>query len=280
MFLIVMAFQYGSLSLSDGETSYADIPFPAAFAATPPVIIAIVENTSADVTKLLITATVVDKDNEKFTIELSGAPNSDNYTLVWLAGSNDLFFAAITQGRKITSIPTRSVPLSDDDKIPWVRMSPVPLLEMMTWQTVRQNFPNLAASAPAAPTDPGVANQIFLQDGRIFMHNGTRWVYTGVVDSSTWGGANVFTDFREDIIALTSGEQVQDITFLEAFETGTQLMITCQIYNVEAEDKLVLHGIVTSWDHTGFQLTLNAPPDSANYMVYYQARKLTVTPTS
>ena len=74
----------GVSSLTNGQTTQVIAVSPS-FVGVPQVITVVVQNTSADATKFAIAATVVAKSVNGFTVQLTGAPNTANYTLGWVA---------------------------------------------------------------------------------------------------------------------------------------------------------------------------------------------------
>jgi hypothetical protein len=107
----------GTSDLVAGQT-LQEIVVPTAFPVVPQLITVVVLNTSADTTKLAISATVVGKSINGFTVVLTGAPNTANYKLGWSAyletGSSPIApfrtgSAILTQGQLVQTIAVSPV---------------------------------------------------------------------------------------------------------------------------------------------------------------------------
>ena len=173
--------QQGSVSIPDAAATLA-VAFPLAFEETPGVLICSIENSSADVTKLVISAVVTAKSTTGFTVQLSEAVNSANYELHWYSGGVVPDTTLPVQARKITSF-SRSLNIEDPDLITVVRQYPVPHTRTVTWGSVRSQV--LAAleptdvlfQAPAPATDdPGTPGSFLYPGGNyLYFKTATEW---------------------------------------------------------------------------------------------------------
>ena len=274
-----MAYQHGAIDLNMTDLIYT-ITFTTPFSSPPEIIIPVVQNTSGDPSVMDIRATVINTPTgSSCQVILSSIPDTNNYDLVWIAGSLTAVFEAISQGQKISEAPPVDGALADADKLVVLRYGPYIRTQLIDWGDMRTYFPN-AASIPAAPTTAGEAGQVALPSGGspwLFAHNGTQWVRIPVDASSAWTGQNVLTKFREGVTALSNGQQAHAISFSPAFDigdvpNGTYLAIKCQIENVADNPVSLLHGMVTAKSRTGFTFTTNAPTDSANFKLVWDAR--------
>lgn len=267
-----MSFQSGTYALSNGVVDYT-IPFPLTFTSPPGAIIPAVFNI-IDGSSLLLVATVTDKSETEFSVRLDGTPDSNNYVLGWMAGESALLYAAvITIGKKVTDITRASTKPVDADLIPFVSMSPLPASKAMTWEILRSAFVNYLADIPASANSAGITGQFAANEDFIFFRLTTGWVQIPCLAGS-WLTANPNRPEREGVAALTAGEIIQNITFDTPFDSGDDPVVSVQIYNVAAGDKLVLSAMPIASSLSGFSVAMTAEPDTADYKIYYKARQL------
>jgi hypothetical protein len=98
-----MALQQGLLSLVTGEVSY-EVSYPSAFTAPPQLIHTDVYNAAEAESQLWLEAVVTSRSETGFTVDLITPPDTDDYVLSWLAGSEDA--EIVTEG------PDRGIPFS------------------------------------------------------------------------------------------------------------------------------------------------------------------------
>jgi hypothetical protein len=176
-------FQQGLTSLTSGVASAA-ITFDEAFAAVPEVILAVVQNTSGDASKSLISAEVDSSSTSGFTVHLSAAPPTANYQLAWIAGSA----AAIIQlaGRRLSDFPDLASGILDTDYLLITHTDTSPATMRLRWAVLRAFFPNLKSVIPGSPAASGQAGQIVISPKYIYTHDGTLWGQSARATSS-WG---------------------------------------------------------------------------------------------
>lgn len=268
-----MAFDSGRYDLTSGQTSYT-IPFGTAFGTAPDVVVAVVEN-ATDNPFLTITVTVVGRSTTDFDIELSQAPDSNNYDLVWFAGSPEIFFEVITQyQRKMTKLPaTQSVP-NGQDLVPFVQMSPVPRTMVLPWRLVEAYFTRYKAEAPNSPTDPGEPGQWAMDANYIFFHNGTQWGRFPVQYVSSWADDFTFNEFRRDEETLPQAA-THSVVFSSSFPAGnTPVPKALFVKNTTGGDTLYIGVQLTALDLDGFTVALTGVPDSGDYKLFYEFEQL------
>lgn len=273
-----MAYQEGVENLQNGVGVYT-ITFPAAFSSTPDIVIPVVFNTSGDSPKRGLVAHVVDKDQNGFEVELDGLPDSANYQLSWIAGSLTSVFEAIQQGQRASTFPAVDGSLADQDKFLLLRFGPVIRTQTLSWEALREYFPNVVGQLPVAPTTSGAAGEIALPTAVspwLFLHTGTLWGRIPVeVTAAGWSAQSAITSIREGLADLASGQTTHDIVFSEPFDIGVVPLVWCQIRNLVDDPFLVIIGTVTNVTHTGFRYIVHMAPDSGNYKLQYHARKST-----
>lgn len=186
-----MSLLQGSEALPAGATSL-QVVFPNPLPTTPPVVLCVVENVSADAVKLAISVVVTDSSATGFTASLSQETNSANYKLVWYVSDQATLVAMVNQalnGRRITGLQTGMV-VGDDDVLAVVQAYPTPHTRQVRWRTLRQQLVGVdqadvlvEGSAPA-PTDEG------RQGDRVFDPADPAWVYecvtTGAEGAARW----------------------------------------------------------------------------------------------
>jgi hypothetical protein len=266
-----MAYLEGTLGLTSGTQDYT-IPFAPAFVATPDVVIAVVENTSADAVKFLITAHVVDKSATDFTVRLDSAPNSNNYVLAWVAGSASVIFQALVAGgRRISEIPLLTDDLLDGDYFPVVHTSPVPTTKRVLWSTIRSLFARRRSIPPPSPATSGSVFDISVDANYFYIRNGSTWGRVPL-ETSNWSNGSVFIPRQEGVQQLTSGNKIVTVTYPVAFSGSGTPRALWSIRNTASENKLILTGLLTAESLSAFELTLQSAPDSSNYYLYWESK--------
>lgn len=265
-------FQVGTHDLVSGALT-GTATFPAAFAAipSPPLVVPVVENFSADDPKLLIHAHVMDVTETGFEYELTGAPDTANYKLVYLAGSPEVLFAAITSmGRRVTQLPVFSGTPADTDRVgSLTRMSPIPQSYAWTVGAIKSLFAGRLAAVPAAPTSNlGDPLSFAIDANYLYVKLDTGAARIGL-STASWAISDAARKRETGSLACTSGQSVQTITFAGEFPVAPTLRFS--IRNTAAGGKLMLHGMVTGRTTTTAEITLNADPDSADYYIDYEA---------
>ena len=270
------SFQQGVESIGNGAATLA-VVYPAAFSSTPDVVIAVVQNTVTP-NPTAITAEVTASSTTGFTVKFSSAPGDANYELAWVAGSATLMFDVVAQLGFRTSQLTEQVtnPLRAD-YFPMVHTSPVLRTVLIKWGTVYDMFGE-RVDVPTSPNDSGELGQWAVDSKWYYTHDGTlwgrsprqteAWDWTDQQTTAVWG--------QEGQEMITEGVQTVTVAFSQAF--GSTPLVTFDIQNVAVGgDKLLLTGILTAVSTTGFTVTLNALPDSANYCLNWRATD-TATP--
>lgn len=169
------AVQQGSVSINNGA-NVVSVSFPDPYTTAPEVIVVLVENTSADTTKLSITAKVTQKDGTGFVAGLSQVTNSPNYILTWLVLSSQAaedFITDVIKGRKISELNASSA-LSPSDYFPFVQASPIATTRRVLWSTVVHQLQAVLSglqtgvvTAPQ-PNDPGAPGEMRSVGDRVY----------------------------------------------------------------------------------------------------------------
>jgi len=145
-----MSLLQGSQNIPDA-TDELEVLFPETLSETPGVILAVVENTSADPVKLAINATVTESSSAGFTVGLSQTTNSANYKLVWYVSDPGTLVSFINEvafkGRRVSDL-NQQLTLSDEDYFPVVKAYPTPHTKRIKWGRLKGS---LLASAVAFP---------------------------------------------------------------------------------------------------------------------------------
>ena len=259
------------LSNLAANTQDGSIVFSSPFGAAPDVVIAVVENTSADAVKLLITVEVVAKDANGFTYRLSGAPNTTNYKLAWVAGSAAVLFQFTAVGRKLSSLNSLESGILDDDYLPVVHLFPVATSMRLRFAVLKALFPNLVVEPPTDPTDPGQFGQMALGDNFFYLHNGVLWG-RNTLQTSRWDlqSAPAAIPAQCYVTPLVQGQAYIIVPFGTPYATTP--LINFSFRNlVDGAGSVALSGVQTVGSTTGFRVDLNTAPPSGNYQMVWQA---------
>ena len=261
-------FQQGLENIGNAAATVT-VTYPAAFTTTPEVVIAVIQNT-VDGAPSAITAEVTTTTTTGFVVKLSASTNSVNYQLAWVAGSANLMFDVIAQmGFRTSQLAEQTSAPLDNDYFPMVITSPLLQTVLIKWSTVYGLF-GRRVSAPAAPGSSGDVGQ-WAADAN--------WFYTYY--DGVWGRSPRQTDAwdwnypagnvwgQEGRITMTSGQNTVSVVFDQEF--GGTPLVTFSIENTATGDKLLLQGILTTVDYTGFTVTLNTAPDSSSYVLNWRA---------
>ena len=268
-----MAYQGGTTNLSSGVQDYT-VTFPTAFTATPGVILPVVQNTSADAVKLLITAQVVASSATQFSVRISGAPNSNNYVLAWVAGDIATIFAAVSiLGVRMSQLPVQSSAPGDNDYFPIVSTASLPVSKRLTFGVLATLFVNYVPTPPASPAAAGSIGDYATDTDYVYFHTGVQWGRIGL-QLGSWDTGSAPIVQQEGTVTLVSGNAAPSFTFPVSF-SGTTPAITGLIFgNTAGGTNLMLAGQVASVSLSGFSLALNAEPDNSTYTLYWQARQI------
>lgn len=268
-----MSFQTDSVDLVQDALT-GTVTFPTAFASAPvpPLVIPDIQNDSADDPILLINCYVYDVTASGFSYQLDVAPPSGNYKLIYLAGSPSVFFGAVTAlGKRLTGITEFTGTIGDTDRIPFVSMSPLPRTFALTIAMLRQIFAGRLSAVPAAATSTtGPVMGMTVDGDYLYIRTSTGCARIGF-SKGQWAISDKALKSQRATHECTSGDIVQTIEFPVPFEGPELPRITFSIGNIEAGDKLLLHGMLTARTLTGCSITLNAAPDSADYTIDYEA---------
>lgn len=269
-----MAFQSGLTAIPNGVSTLT-VTFVEPFSTTPEVVIPVVQNTDG-MTQIMV-ASVKAVSTTAFSVELSALTDSADYSLAWFAGDPATIFEVMSQGLRITDLPDISSTPDDTDRIPLLRWSSPIRTNLISWQAIRQHFPNIK-SIPGSAHAAGAAGDIALPTALsafVFFHNGVRWGRIPVDQDPSWSSQSVLTSFREGLVSLTSAATVHSVAFnpeLANTVPDVDVLVQVQILNVTDNPVSVLHGIVTARSYQGFTFVTNAPVPSANYKLSYSAR--------
>jgi hypothetical protein len=180
------AYLEGSQSLVSGvqavDVVFTDSPFTAA----PQVVAAWVQNTSADANIQFIIAPVIAVSASGFTVQLSAAPPTNNYTLVWFAGDTNIIFTVLSSGRKGSELPVCSNPAGGGYFI-FISNAGQPTTTLLPWSTLAGKFANYVPTPPGSSTAAGVAGQWSVDSNFIYTHDGVLWGVTRRY--TTWSDA-------------------------------------------------------------------------------------------
>lgn len=264
-----MAFASGRTNLTNGQTDYT-IPFGQTFGSAPDVVVASVEN-SVDDPFLTVVATITDRTTTTFDVVLSQAPDSDDYVLVWFAGSPEVIFEVITQYvNRMSQFPVSKSILKGQDLVPFVRMSPIPKTEMLPWRLVEQYFTRYKKEAPTSPTDPGDPGQWAMDGNYIFFHNGVSWGRFPVQYVNSWADDFTFNETRKAEITMDQAA-TQAVVFNAPFPAGnTPTPKTLIVKNTEAGDTLYVGTQIMAVSLEGFTVGFTGIPDSGDYKLIYE----------
>ena len=182
-----MIVQQGSQSIPLGVDEVS-VTFPQALPGTPDVLLAAVENVSADPVKLAIKPTVTQKSASGFTCGLSQETNSTNYTLVWVLGGSEIVFElALAVGRRISTLNLQTQGLSDDDYMPVVRAYPTPHTKRIRWGTLRAGLVRYVSNPPSNPGAPGETGDFYAGPEGFWVRGPVEWQFYGALDGDpTW----------------------------------------------------------------------------------------------
>lgn len=269
-----MAYQEGTESLATGVQDYT-ITFPTAFTATPGVILPVVQNTSADATKYLLTTTVVDSSATDFTVRISGAPNTDNYELAWVAGDITTIFQAVSVlGIRMSQLAVQSAAPGDSDYFPMVSTASLPVTKRLTFSILYSLFVNYVATPPASPAAAGSIGDYSVDETAVYFHTGVQWGRIGL-QLGSWDVDPTPIVQQEGVHTLASGNAAPTITFPDTFVSVVPTITSLVITNTVDATSLMLTAQVTAVGLSSFTIALVAAPDSANYKLYWQARQIT-----
>lgn len=266
-----MAYQEGAYNLTTGILDYT-IPFPTPFTLAPGVVLPVVRNISADATKLLINATVVATTNADFTVRLSGAPNTNNYQLAWVAGDISTIFQAVSVlGIRMSQLSLQGNQPADADYFPFVSTVSLPVSKRITFGVLRGMFVNYVATPPASPAAPGDIGDYSVDTEAIYFHTGVQWGKLSL-QLGSWDVPSAPVVQQEAQVTLSSGNAAPTITFPVPF-TSVPKISSLVFGNTVPGQNLMLSGFVTSVTLTNFSLALAGPPDNSTYYVNYTARQ-------
>lgn len=256
----------GSFNIPQGTQ---DVVVTAPFGSVPDSIVCLVSNTSSDTVKYSLGAILVAKSSSGFTVHLSGATNTPNYVLEWIAAFN----AGVTvaqPSRPWSSIPTRSALPGTDEWLMSFRNSPIPQVERFSMALLRSSFANFVATPPTAPTDTGAPGQWSFDANYLYVYAGSLW---GRVKLATadWSSDPTLTGMVASAgqHAISNGQQTISVVFSSPLPTAPN--VTFSIQNTASTNKAMLTGVITAVSTTGFTVLLNSPSPDANSIIVWQA---------
>lgn len=264
-----MAFDDGRYDLVSGQTSYT-IAFGSAFGAAPDVVVAQVEN-STDDPFLVIATTITARTTTTFNVELSVAPDSNNYDIVWFAGSAEIIFEVVNQyQQRLSKLPKAKAIPKAQDLVPFVQMAPIPKTMMLPWGLLEENFTRLRKSPPTSPSDPGDPGEWSLDGNYVFFHNGVSWGRFPVQYVSSWAEDFTFNESRKSEVTLPQAATFS-VVFASAFPSGNIPTVKAlYVKNTTGGDTLYLGTQLTALSIEGFTIDLTGIPDSDDYILVYE----------
>jgi len=145
----------------------------------------------------------------------------------------------------------------------------MPQSQALSFGKMQELFPSALATEPGVPSASGTANQFGVFNDYLYIRGADKFYRVGV-SGVNWGAADVATKRLSATVALDISVQTKSITYASAFTAEPR--VTFSIKNTSGDgDKLVLHGFQSAGSTSGFTVTLNAAPDSANYYITYTA---------
>ncbi len=262
-----MSYQQGITPIPDGVDTLS-VEFPAAYTATPELVLAIVENVT-DVSPTSYSAMVTAKSSTGFTVYLDGVTSTANYNLVWMAGSASLLYKVVTAvGLNVASTPYINGTPNANSYFVVVDMSGTPAVSRLKWSTVSTLFAKFVATPPSAPTDAGSLGEWSVDTKYLYTHDGTLWGRFPRT-TSNWDIEAPSELVQEGTAALVADTRTITITFAEPF--GGPVLITFSFENVAVGTKQILTGLITARSQNGFTVTLNTTPDTDAYVMHWRA---------
>lgn len=270
--------QSGSQFIPQGNTTVL-VSFPTSFATLPAVVLAAVRNLSADVSKAFISVEPVSQSSAGFTANLSAAPGTANYELVWMAGdaSQMLDLLSNTMGRKLSSYGPLATLLGSGFQIPVLTTDPVPTLKLLSEDAFWGSVVRKAASIPSSATQDGRTGLVITTDDAWGYIGGTTgWGRWPIDFSPTWDAKPFFVPFREGEAQITAvADQVTyRIDFDTPFAANPVPRVMLSLSNLSGGDVDLLSWQITAVDLNGFDVTFSSPPSNNNLAVYYMARQI------
>lgn len=267
-----MPVQSGSYPLLSGVVDYV-VPFPAAFTSPPQIVIADVGNTSADATKYLLEAKVIGVTTSTFTVRLSAAPNTANYTLSWIAGGSSDILSVLQYTHRFFHEMAKQDTFADQDRLVAVAfINGIPRVRQALFQDLDTRWTR-RRDVPTSPTVPdALAGDVAVDSDYVYVHDGAEWLRAPVVRDSDWAADYTLKPSRRGLASLTPGQVVQSITFDSPFTDGAAPVVRiCQVQNFgAAAEKLLITALPVSTTLSGFTVVLNAEPDTSDYDIYYE----------
>lgn len=262
-----MILQQSIQTLSNAVTT-ASVIFPMPFLTVPELVVPAIQNT-IDGSPLFITAVVTAKSLDGFTVKLSAATNSANYSLSWVAGvSGEMAQISEAVGIRISEVDQFSGTPPDSSYFPFVNPLPTPTTQVIRWVDLASNFGQFVTTPPAAPTSPGILGNWSVDTNFFYSHDGVKWGRTLRVGSN-WDIAQPAEFFQTGSAALTQDVRTVSVTFAEPFDTAP--FISFNFENTAVGTKQMITGIVTTVSASGFTVTLNTTPDTAAYLMKWRA---------
>lgn len=270
--------QSGSQFIPQGATSVL-VTFPTPFPTTPAVVLTMVRNLSADVSKAFINVEPVGQSSTTFTASLASGPATANYELVWMAGSASqmLDLLSNTIGRKLSSYGLMASLQGSEFQIPALVTDPVPALKLISESAFWASVVRRAASVPTSATDGGRTGLVFATDGAWgYIGGEAGWGRFPVDYSPAWDAKPFFVPFREgeQQITAVSGQISYRIDFDTPFAADPAPKIQISLSNLSGGNVELLTWQLTTIDLSGFVITFNSPPSNNDLAVYYMARQV------
>ena len=272
-----MAFQQGTISSLPQGAQDVSVAFLTPFVAAPALVIPVVRNSSDDALKLMIQALVVTKSYEGFSVHLSAAPNTGNYSLDYVAGDPDTMFQLVTAaGVKITQLPVLDSLPADADLIPVTTMSPLPVTRSLPWGLLAAHFLRVASGAPGSPAAAGIANQIFVDDNYDYTHNGLGWGRSKR-QTANWNFPDASASTQRGSTALVQDWTSVTVTFAAGSEMTYEPMVLAALENNSDDPIAMITGLVTAKTkngaglYNGFVYTFTSPIPTEHYKLVWEA---------
>jgi len=171
------------MSLIQGLQDIADaqdeqvVVFDTPLTAPPEVILAVVENTSADSLKLAISAEITSKSTTGFTASLSQTTNSANYKLSWYVSDAGALAALVNTalgGRRISELPTAPT-LEEGDTLTLIRPYPYPHAMQVQWGSTANGLLR-RTDVPVSEVSPGTVGDWAATSSGFWFYGDSGWV--------------------------------------------------------------------------------------------------------
>jgi len=265
----------GSIPLTSGQQVYNDIPFDVTFPTIPSV--APVVMNSQDLNPFAITAHLTGITTTTFSVELTVAPDTEEYQLVWMAATNasSVGQAGQIMGQLFTDQPFLSRLPLDTDRIPIVSLESGAETRQLTWAQLRTLFPAIVAGVEG-PGDGGSQLSVSWSDGGryLLVRYADSWRRFPAILDHNWAADYQIGPIRRGMVELQEGDLHVTVAFDPPFGGGPDPVIeSCTIDATDPTD-LVKHlmwcmPVAISLTSVTFRLSGHVP--EGQYRLHYRA---------